>query len=551
MSGFLYAKLKCSATAERGKIIKYGKIKKCRGKVKRFKAKLKGIGAKCNCIALGYYLDDGYSGTTFDRPDWNRLMELVDSGKVGTIIVKDMSRLGRDYLKVGMYTEMVFPNAEVRFIAINNGVDSDNQAENDMTPIINIFNEFYAKDTSRKIRAVFKAKGLAGKPLCTNPPYGYIKDPEDRTRWIVDEEAAKVVRDIFRLCVQGYGVSQIANEISKRHIMNPTAHAKANGISIPDKREDEDNRYKWRGSTISHLLSRQEYLGHTVNFKTYRKSYKQKKQLKNDPKNWQIFENTHEAIIDRETFDIVQRIRDGRRRVTPMGEMPALSGMVFCADCGAKMYQVRGRSLPQSEYMVCATYRKKGKEICPSHQIRNSVIEKYLLAGIREITEYVRVHKDEFVEMITRKSRADVERSLRDGKRELEQSQSRIHKLDDIIRRLYEDNIEGKVSDERFAKMTESYEAEQKTLESRVAQLREQIAAQQESSVNVDRFLALVRRYTDIRELTPEIIREFVERIEVYQAERVCGKKVQRMRIVWNCIGEFMPPQPKKNEESA
>ena len=498
-----------------------------------------------------FFVDDGYSGTTFDRPDWNRLMELVDSGKVGTIIVKDMSRLGRDYLKVGMYTEMVFPNAEVRFIAINNGVDSDNQAENDMTPIINIFNEFYAKDTSRKIRAVFKAKGLAGKPLCTNPPYGYIKDPEDRTRWIVDEEAAKVVRDIFRLCVQGYGVSQIANEISKRHIMNPTAHAKANGISIPDNREDEDNRYKWRGSTISHLLSRQEYLGHTVNFKTYRKSYKQKKQLKNDPENWQIFENTHEAIIDRETFDIVQRIRDGRRRVTPMGEMPALSGMVFCADCGAKMYQVRGRSLPQSEYMVCATYRKKGKEICPSHQIRNSVIEKYLLTGIREITEYVRVHEDEFVEMVTRKSRADVERSLRDGKRELEQSQSRIYKLDDIIRRLYEDNIEGKVSDERFAKMTESYEAEQKTLESRVVQLREQIAAQQESSVNVDRFLALVRRYTDIRELTPEIIREFVERIEVYQAERVCGKKVQRMRIVWNCIGEFMPPQPKKNEESA
>ena len=498
-----------------------------------------------------FFVDDGYSGTTFDRPDWNRLMELVDSGKVGTIIVKDMSRLGRDYLKVGMYTEMVFPNAEVRFIAINNGVDSNNQAENDMTPIINIFNEFYAKDTSRKIRAVFKAKGLAGKPLCTNPPYGYIKDPEDRTRWVVDEEAAKVVRDIFRLCVQGYGVSQIANEISKRHIMNPTAHAKANGVSIPNNREDEDNRYKWRGSTISHLLSRQEYLGHTVNFKTYRKSYKQKKQLKNDPKNWQIFENTHEAIIDRETFDIVQRIRDGRRRVTPMGEMPALSGMVFCADCGAKMYQVRGRSLAQSEYMVCATYRKKGKEICPSHQIRNSVIEKYLLAGIREITECVRVHEDEFVEMITRKSRADVERGLRDGKRELEQSQARIHKLDDIIRRLYEDNIEGKVSDERFAKMTESYEAEQKTLESRVAQLREQIAAQQESSVNVDRFLALVRRYTDIRELTPEIIREFVERIEVYQAERVCGKKVQRMRIVWNCIGEFMPPQPKKNKESA
>lgn len=497
------------------------------------------------------FVDDGYSGTTFDRPDWNRLMELVDDGKVDTIIVKDMSRLGRDYLKVGMYTEMIFPNADIRFIAINNGVDSDNQAEDDMTPFINIFNEFYAKDTSRKIRAVFKAKGQAGKPLCTNPPYGYVKDPEDKLHWIVDEEAAEVVRHIFHLCVQGYGVSQIANEINKRHIMNPTAHLKSLGIRVPDNREDEHDDYRWQGSTISHMLSRQEYLGHTVNFKTYRKSYKQKKQLKNDPANWQIFENTHEAIIDQETFDIVQRIRDGRRRVTPMGEMPALSGMVFCADCGAKMYQVRGRSLPQSEYMVCATYRKKGKDICPSHQIRNSVIEKYLLAGIREITGYVQSHEDEFVEMITKKSRADVERSLRDGKRELEQSQARIHKLDEIIQRLYEDNIEGKISDERFAKMSENYEAEQRTLESRVTELRSLIATQQESSVNVDTFLAKVRKYTDIRELTPEIIREFVERIEIFKPELMNGHRVQKMRIVWNCIGEFMPPQPKNTEKSA
>lgn len=495
--------------------------------------------------------DDGYSGTTFDRPDWNRLMELVDNGKVGTIIVKDMSRLGRDYLNVGMYTEMVFPNADIRFIAINNGVDSNNQAENDMTPFINIFNEFYAKDTSRKIRAVFKAKGNAGKPLCTNLPYGYVKDPEDKQHWIVDEEAAKVVRDIFRLCVQGYGVAQIANEISKRHIMNPTAHMKSLGIGVPDNREDVHDDYRWGNSTISHMLSRQEYLGHTVNFKTYRKSYKQKKQLYNDPANWLIFKDTHEAIIDQETFDIVQRIRDGRRRVTPMGEMPALSGMVFCADCGAKMYQVRGRSLPQSEYMVCATYRKKGKDICPSHQIRNSVIEKYLLEGIREMTEYVKSHEQEFVEMIAKKSRADVERSLRDNKRELEQSQARIHKLDEIIQRLYEDNIEGKISDERFIKMSENYEAEQKTLKDRVKELHEQIAAQQENSINVDRFLALVRKYTDIQELTPEIIREFVERIEVFKTEKVDGHKVQKLRIVWNCIGDFVPTKSPNNEKSA
>ncbi len=496
------------------------------------------------------FVDDGYSGTNFDRPDWQRLMGLVDEGQVGTIIVKDMSRLGRDYLKVGMYTEMVFPNADVRFIAINNGVDSANQAENDLTPFINIFNEFYAKDTSRKIRAVFKSKGQAGKPLCTHPPYGYIKDPENKLHWIVDEEAAEHVREVFRLCVQGYGVSQIANEMTKRHVMNPTAYGHVHGRNVPDNRSNVDD-YTWADSTVSHMLSRLEYLGHTANFKTFRKSYKQKKQLKNDPSEWQIFENTHEAIIDQETFDIVQRIRDGRRRITPMGEMPILSGMVFCADCGAKLYQVRGRTLPQSEYMVCATYRKKGKEVCPSHQIRNSVLEELLLKGIHQITAYAREHEDDFVAMVTKKKRTEADRSLRDSKRELEQAQARIHKLDEIIQRLYEDNVEGKISDGRFAKMSESYETEQKTLEARVVELSDLIASEQEANVNVDRFLKLVRKYTDIQELTAEVIREFVEKIYVHMAERIDGKRVQRIRILWNCIGEFTPPVPEGKEKTA
>lgn len=513
--------------------------------IRNQKAILQKYAAEHGFTNVEEFVDDGYSGTNFDRPDWNRLMELVDEGKVGTIIVKDMSRLGRDYLKVGMYTEMVFPNADVRFIAVNNGVDSENQTENDMTVFINVFNEFYAKDTSRKIRAVFKAKGQSGKPLCTNPPYGYIKDPNDKTHWIVDEEAAEVVREAFRLCVQGYGVSQIAKELTKRHIMNPTAHAKANGSNPPDNRTDADD-YTWGKGTVSHLLTRQEYLGHTVNFKTYRKSYKQKKQLKRDPSEWQIFENTHEAIIDQETFDIVQRIRDGRRRLTLMGEMPILSGMVFCADCGAKLYQVRGRKLPQSEYMVCATYRKKGKEVCPSHQIRNSVIEELLLDAIRDITAYAREHEDEFVAMVMKKSKTETEKSLRDSKRELEQSQGRISKLDNFIQRLYEDNVEGKISDERFSKMSENYESEQKTLEARVEELQSMIAAGQENTANVDSFLKLVRKYTDIQELTAEVIREFVEKIYVYKAERVNGKRVQRLKIVWNCIGEFTP-QAKKN----
>jgi site-specific DNA recombinase len=487
-----------------------------------------------------FFVDDGYSGTNFDRPDWQRLLSQVEEGNIGTVIVKDMSRLGRDYLKVGYYTEVLFPGSDIRFIAINNNVDSANQQDSDFTPFLNIINEWYAKDTSKKIRSVFKSKGQSGKPLCTNPPYGYIKDPEDKTHWIVDEEAAKVVKDAFHLCMQGYGPTQIAKEFSKRKIMNPTAHAKANGINIPDNRGHDDD-YVWRGSTIVHMLSRQEYLGHTVNFKTYRKSYKQKKQMKNDPSEWMIFENTHEAIIEEPVFEVVQKIRDGRRRLTPMGEMPILSGMLFCADCGNKLYQVRHRGWEHhKEHFVCATYRKiKGG--CSSHQIRNVVVEELLLDGIRRVTAFARDHENEFVEIVTKKTRTELDKSMRDGKRELEQSQARISKLDEIIQRLYEDNIEGKISDERFAKMTANYEAEQHTLESRVAKLKSTMTEEKESALGVDHFLALVRKNTDIQELTAEIIREFVEKIYVYKAERIDGRRVQRIKIVYNCIGEFDP----------
>jgi len=500
-----------------------------------------------------FFVDDGYSGTNFDRPDWQRLISLVEEGRIGTIIVKDMSRLGRDYLKVGYYTEVLFPGSDIRFIAINNNVDSANQQDSDFTPFLNIINEWYAKDTSKKIRAVFKSKGESGKPLCTNPPYGYIKDPVDKTHWIVDEEAAEVVREAFRLCMQGYGPSQIAKEFTRRRIMNPTAHARKNGINIPDNRGHDDD-YVWRGSTIVHMLSRQEYLGHTVNFKTYRKSYKQKKQMKNDPSEWMIFKNTHEAIIEESVFEVVQRIRDGRRRLTPMGEMPLLSGMMFCADCGNKLYQVRGRGWEhEKEYFVCATYRKiKGG--CSSHQIRNAVVEELLLDGIRRVTAFARECEEDFVEMVTKKTRSELDKSMRDSRRELEQAQARIAKLDEIIQRLYEDNIEGKISDERFTKMTANYEAEQQTLEKRVTELKSIMTEEKESALNVDHFLTLVRKYTDIKELTAEIIREFVEKIYVYKAERIDGRRVQRIKIVWNCIGEFEPPvstSTTKNEKSA
>jgi len=497
-----------------------------------------------------FFVDDGYSGTNFDRPDWQRLLAMLDDGKVGSVIVKDMSRLGRDYLKVGYYTEVLFPGFDIRFIAINNNVDSANQQDSDFTPFLNIINEWYAKDTSKKIRAVFKAKGQSGKPLCTNPPYGYIKDLEDKTLWIVDEEAAKVIKEAFHLCMKGYGPTQIAKEFTKRRIMNPSAHAKANGINIPDNRGHNDD-YIWRGSTIVHMLSRQEYLGHTVNFKTYRKSYKQKKQMKNDPSEWQIFENTHDAIIEEPVFEVVQKIRDGRRRLTPMGEMPILSGMLFCADCGAKLYQVRHRGWEHDkEHFVCATYRKiKGG--CSSHQIRNVVVEELLLDGIQRVTAYAREHEDDFVKIITKKTRLEVERAQRDRKKELDQIIARNIKLDDIIQRLYEDNIEGKISDERFAKMSTTYENEQAYIKRRVFELKSAMTTEKESSLNVEHFLSLVRKYTEVQELDAEIIREFVQKVYVYKAEEINGQRVQRVKIIYNCIGEFNPPEQTENKKTA
>ena len=469
-----------------------------------------------------FFVDDGYSGTNFDRPNWQRLMVLVDEGKVVTVIVKDMSRLGRDYLKVGYYTEVVLPSADVRFVAINNGVDSANQQDSDFTPFLNIINEWYAKDTSKKIRAVFKAKGESGKPLCTNHPYGYIKDPADKHHWIVDEVAAKVVSDIFKMCIAGKGPSQIAKALSQRQIPVPTVHLHRRGINT-SAREPEDI-YAWQQRTVADILVKMEYLGHTVNFKTQKKSYKSKKKVNNDPSEWIVFENTHEAIIDQETFEIVQNIRNGRRRLTPMGEMPILSEMLFCA-----------------------TYRKQ-KWKYTSHQIRNVQVEQILLAEINRMLAFVRERESEFVELLTKKNERDLNRQFRECSRELEQATQRITKLDSIIQRLYKDNLDGKISDERFAKMTATYEQEQKDLQIWFIALRETLSKAKAQRLNIDSFLAQVKKYTEVKELDAEIIRALVERIDVFKPEKVLGTRTKKQTILihWNFIGAVELPKDSK-----
>lgn len=461
-----------------------------------------------------------------------------------------LSDMAEDIIaRMDTYTEYSPSGSGVRilFKASIPAYDKDRYYINNRQIKLEVYVAGYAKDTSKKIRAVFKAKGQAGKPLCTNPPYGYLKDPEDNMHWIVDEEAAKVVQTIFDLCMKGYGPSQIAQELHERQIPVPTAHLQSIGVKTPGKVPDDI--YAWSPRSVADILDKQEYLGHTVNFKTHKKSFKIKKKINNDPSEWAVFENTHEAIIEQGVFDAVKRIRDGRRRVDRLGAMPMFSGMLFCADCGAKLYQVRGKGWPhEKEYFVCASYRKiKGG--CSSHQIRNVVIEQLLLDDLQRVTNYARNHEAEFIQLVTKSSEKALEKEIRDSRREYEEANARITKLDTLIQRIYEDNVEGKISDERFAKMSATYEAEQAQLTERAAELEKLLSDARQKAINADYFLSLVRKYTDIQELDAQIIREFVEKILVFKPEKVNGRRVQRIRIIYNCIGAI--DIPGKDEKTA
>lgn len=492
-----------------------------------------------------FFVDDGYSGTNFNRPDWLRLLERINNDEVGTIIVKDMSRLGRNYLKVGMYTEMLFPEKDIRFIAINSGVDSANQQDSDFTPFLNIINEWYAKDTSKKIRAVIKAKSDAGKPTAPIPVYGFIKDPNDKYHWLVDEDAAEVIKEIFRLAVQGHGPSKIATILTQRKILNPTGYKNSKGIANTHSKDNIDP-YWWDWSVVSDILSRQEYLGHTVNFKTGRKSYKNKKSFINPPSKWVIIKDTHEAIIDQETFDIVQRLKEGRKRAnTPMGEMPVLSGMLYCADCGKKLYVCRTKSLqPESYYYCCSTYRKR-QGLCSAHQIRIKIIDEIVLEDIKRHIEFAKEHEDEFMKLVSNESTANITKSLNLLNKEINASKARIEKLDSIIQNLYEDKISGVVSEERFKKMNENYELEQASLKEKIVELEGKIKAINEQSASTSHFMELVQKYTRIDELTHEIAREFIEKVIVHKAEKVDGHRQMRIDIFYNGIGKVDLPNEK------
>ena len=481
-----------------------------------------------------YDEDDGYSGTNFNRPGFQRMLADIKAGKIKRVIVKDMSRFGRDYLQVGFYTDMLFPDFGVHFIAVNDGVDST-RGENEFTAIRNVFNEMYARDTSKKIRATWQSKGKSGEHLTTIPPYGYMKDPDNKKKWIIDEEAAAVVQQIFALCVSGMGPTQIAKWLEKHEIYNPTAYSQAKGRPVTNK--PTANPYKWTNETVSRTLERIEYLGHTVNFKTRKQSYKSKKKLWNDPSEWVIFENTQPPIVEESVFLIVQNIRRSRRRPTKMGDMGIFSGLLYCAECGGKMYQCRATNFTEEQkYFICSTYRK-GKDLCTTHSIKNVVLYEIVLKNLREAIDYVTEHEAEFVQEAADSRLRERDAEFSRKRETLSKAETRIAELDNLFKHLYEDNVTGKLSDERFIKMSHDYELEQSNLKAMAEVLREEIKQQEKQKTNVKAFISAVKKYTDMQELDASILREFIDRIEVSHTDK--KSKTREITIVYNFIGAF------------
>ena len=477
-----------------------------------------------------FYVDDGFSGTNFNRPDFMRMIADVESGKIGIVITKDLSRLGRDYLLTGQYIEMIFPDHDVRYIAINDNVDTF-KSENELMAFKNIFNDWYARDTSKKIRAVFKAKGQSGKPLTTNPPYGYVKDENDKNHWVIDDEAADVVRRIFKLCIDGYGPSKIARILTEDGILIPTAYAESKGYTTSGNTFKKPTR--WSEGTVERILEKQEYIGHTVNFRTHVKSYKNKKRIDNDRSEWAIFENTHESIISQHDFDLVQELRSHKHRPQKCDKVNPFSGMVYCADCGKKMYLCRSKSLSaDQEHLKCSTYAND-KEECTAHFIRTAVLQQIVISEINKMLEKVGIDEEGFANVALENSQLRQNSELKKARKLLDKHNKRIIELDRLFTRLYEDNVSGKISDERFEMLSKTYENEQQELKKAVSDLTDFIESKEQKIADVTQFISIVRRYTNITELTPEIMHEFIEKIVVHAPDKSSGHRKQQVDIYY------------------
>ena len=493
---------------------------------------------------LKILVDDGYTGTNFDRPGVQEGFALVKEGLVGCWLVKDLSRFGRDYLTVGQYTDIIFPSYDVRFIAVNDGVDSERGDSDGFAAIRNLFNEWYPRDTSKKVRVVFRQKGTSGKHL-GKPPYGYRTDPADKEHWIIDEDAAPVVKRIFDLTIDGKGPEQIARILEQDKVMTAKALYAKQSENHPDpkKRKKMPERpYHWIGQSVVGILERMEYTGCTCNFKTYSKSYKLKKRIPNAVEDMCIFPDTQEAIVSQAQWDRVQELRKNKRRPTKAERQGLFSGLLFCPDCGNKLHFATCKSFDgKQDHYVCSSY-KSGRGTCSAHYIREDVLRELVLERIRAVNAYVRQDVEGFQEEWLQCRRSDQERSIREDRKRVEQAKKRLADLDVLLSRLYEDFVLGDLSKERYKKMTADYEAEQERLKLEIEVTEEWLETQETMSADVDSFVALTQKYVDVPELTPTIVNEYIKKIEVFAPDKSSGKRVQKVKIYFNFVDDVEIP---------
>ena len=492
------------------------------------------------------FIDDGWSGTNFARPAFTEIMELAEKGLIGTLIVKDHSRLGRNRLIVGQLLEEGFDSLGVRYIAIMDNIDTA-KGISDLVPMQDLFNEWHAKNTSQKVRNVFKSKGMSGAPLTTNPPFGYLKYPESKNGWIIDEAAAKTVRQIFAWCVDGLGPTQIAKRLKTAKVPTPTEHWSNIGRNCS---KPPAIPYNWCSATVADILSKQEYCGDTVNFRSTTKSFENKKKIERPPEEWQIFKDTHPAIIDRETFALVQELRKHRRRPTKSGIVSPFSGLLYCADCGEKLYySVTNNYKREQAYFFCSSYRKNS-EVCSAHYIRERVVEQIVLESMQRILLNVQAFEKEFARKQMDCYTEDKKKQLAAKRRELSKAKKRIAEIDALIQKIYEDNASGKLSDERYATLSLSYEEEQKTLKSAVPEMQAYLETETDKTESLQKFVQKVKQITELQALTPELIHEFVDRIVVYAPRYLDGKRVQLLDIYYSGVGILHELTPEEMEEA-
>ena len=502
------------------------------------------------------FVDDGFSGTNFDRPAISEALRLVENRQVSNFVVKDLSRLGRSYIKVGQLTEITFPSFDVRFIALNDGVDSNkpNETNSIFLPIKSLMDEMYAADTSKKIRAVVQAKAKAGERVTTNPPYGYLKDSRNPKNWIIDPVASEVVKRIFQEAKSGKSLSEIAKGLENDKIFKPDRHRIEIGLKpISSSSNVETLPYFWTRETLSAILGREEYLGHTVNLRTRKKSYKDKRKVDNPKEDWLIFKNTHEAIIDQETFDIVQKMRSHKRSnqryKNRAGHENLFAGLVFCGTCGRKHYFCpQEKNGLNHDHYKCSGYRKPIDGCENPHYIQKSALIEIVSGKLRQTIQEAHFNQEDFLKKLEQQSQAQFNKDNKNQRQQLQKDEHRSKEIDTIIQKLYEDNLLGKISDERFVKLSQSYEEEQRQLQTSISDLTEKLAKQQEDNLNISKFMTRILKYTELPELTVEIMNELIDKIVIHKPTGTKRNRIIQIDIYYNFIGKLNNEKSEPNE---